>query len=210
MMTSISARAEIFEVPRFTGPEAITDVFEAIYRRRAVRNYSSEAVSRAEIEGLLEAAIMAPSAINAQPWAFVVLEGHEELARYAREGRDLLVNAEGGTADQTHAPGLLQMVSAPDFELFHGAPAVIAIYATDANAVPDCFLAAQNLMLAAWAMGLGTCPVGLARPLFELERVKVELKIPPSWSHALAIAVGHPSGETPPTPRRAALVVTWR
>jgi nitroreductase len=210
MMTSISVPVEIFEVPRFNGPDVITDVFEAIYRRRAVRNYSDEAVSRAEIEGLLEAAIMAPSAINAQPWAFVVLEGHEELARYAREGRDLLANAAGGTGDQTPGPGMLQMVSAPDFELFHGAPAVIVIYATDANAVPDCFLAAQNLMLAAWAMGLGTCPIGLARPLFELERVKVELKIPPSWSHALAIAIGHPSGETPPTPRRAALVVTWR
>jgi nitroreductase len=210
MMTSITSPVEIFEVPRYDGPNVVSDVFEAIYRRRAVRDYSDEAVSRAEIEGLLEAAIMAPSAINAQPWAFVVLEGHEELARYAREGRDLLANAAGGTGDQTRGQGLLQMVSAPDFELFHGAPAVIVIYATDANAVPECFLAAQNLMLAAWAMGLGTCPIGLARPLFELERVKVELKIPPSWSHALAIAIGHPSCEAPPTPRRAALVVTWR
>jgi nitroreductase len=210
MMTALSAPAEILEVPRLAGPGVIADVFEAIYRRRAVRNYSDEAVSRAEIEGLLEAAIMAPSAINAQPWAFVVLQGHAELARYAREGRDLLVNGAGGTGDQTQAPGLLQMVSASDFELFHGAPAVIVIYATNANAVAECFLAAENLMLAAWAIGLGTCPIGLARPLFELERVKVELKIPPSWSHALAIAVGCPSGETPPTPRRAALVVTWR
>jgi nitroreductase len=210
MMTSLSARAEVLEVPRFSGPEVMTDVFEAIYRRRAVRNYSNEPVSRAEIEGVLEAAIMAPSAINAQPWAFVVLQGHEELARYAREGRDLLTNTAGNGTPLTASNELLQMVSAPNFELFHGAPAVIVIYATNANAVAECFLAAQNLMLAAWAMGLGTCPIGLARSLFEQERVKVELKIPPSWSHALAIAVGHSSGETAPTPRRAALVVTWR
>ncbi len=209
MMTSTSVPAEIFEVPRFHGPDVIVDVLEAIYRRRAVRDYTGEALTRAEIEGLLEAAIMAPSAVNAQPWAFVVLQGHEELARYAREGRDLLVTSADANGDQTGAQ-LLQLVSASDFELFHRAPAVILIYATDQNSVPECFLAAQNLMLAAWAMGLGTCPIGLARPLFALERVKVELKIPPSWSHALAIAVGHPSGETPPTPRRAALVVTWR
>ncbi len=208
MMTSLSERADALVVPRFSGPDVVTDVFEAIYRRRAVRDYTNEPVSRDEIEGLLEAAIMAPSAVNAQPWAFVVLQGHEELARYAKEGRDLLVKTAGGSDGPK--TGFLQMVSATDFELFHGAPAVIVIYATDANSVPECFLAAENLMLAAWAMGLGTCPIGLARPLFGLDRVKVELKIPPSWSHALAIAVGHPSSEAPPTPRRAALVVTWR
>lgn len=210
MMTSLSAPAEILEVPRCTKSDAVTQVFDAIYRRRAVRSYSDEPVSRVDIESLLEAAIMAPSATNAQPWAFVVLEGPDELVRYAREGRDLLASMSGDGVTAIEGNGLFQMVSAPGFELFHRAPAVIVIYATNAGAVAECFLAAQNLMLAAWAMGLGTCPVGLARPLFELERVKVELKIPPSWSHALAIAVGHPSGETAPTPRRAALVVTWR
>jgi nitroreductase len=210
MMTSLSAHAEVLEVPRYCGPAESADVFEAIYRRRAVRSYSNEPVTRAEIEGLLEAAIMAPSAINAQPWAFVVLQGREELARYAQEGRDVLASVSGQGNSQSASNGLLEMVSAPDFQLFHGAPAVIVIYATNANAVAECFLAAQNLMLSAWAMRLGTCPIGLARPLFDQERVKVELKIPPSWPHALAIAVGHPSGETAPTPRRAALVVTWR
>jgi nitroreductase len=90
------------------------------------------------------------------------------------------------------------MVSRDDFELFHRAPTVILMYATSTDAVAECFLAAENLMLAAWAMGLGTCPVGLARPLFDNAHVKAELKIPPSWTHALAIAVGHPSGETAP------------
>ncbi len=207
MMTS--APAEILEVPRYTKSDAVTQVFDAIYQRRAVRRYSNEPVSRLQVEGLLEAAIMAPSANNAQPWAFVVLQGPDELTRYAREGRDLLVckSSDGAVIESN---GLFQMVSAPDFELFHGAPAVVVIYATNASAVAECFLAAENLMLAAWAMGLGTCPIGLSRPLFELERVKTELKIPPSWTHALAIAVGHPLGVALSTPRRAALVVTWR
>jgi nitroreductase len=176
-----------------------------------VRTYSDEAVDRAHIEGLLEAAIMAPSALNAQPWAFVVLQGDEELARYAKEGQALLLSALSDDAsDETDVSRFRQMASREDFELFHRAPAVILIYSTSASAVAECFLAAQNLMLAAWAMGLATCPIGLARPLFDQDHVKVELKIPPSWTHALAIAVGHPTGETAPTPRRAALVVTWR
>jgi nitroreductase len=208
MMRSIYEPAEVLEVPRFSGPDVNTSVLEAIYRRRAIRNYSPDAVSRDKIEGLLESAIMAPSAMNAQPWAFVVLQGHEELARYARKGRDLLAESAGADTDSNNE--LLSTVTSPDFELFHRAPAVIVIYATSANAVSECFLAAENLMLAAWAMGLGTCPIGLARPLFDQAPVKVELKIPPSWPHALAIAVGHPIGEPHPTPRRAALVVTWR
>ncbi len=206
----MSEPADVIEVPRFSAPDATAPVFDAIYRRRAVRTFSPEPISRAEIEGVLEAAIMAPSAMNAQPWAFVVLEGHDELERYAREGRDLLVQTATETASATGSDEFLQMVSAPDFELFHQAPAVIVIYATNANAVAECFLAAQNLMLAAWAMGIGTCPIGLAHPLFSQERVKTELKIPPSWPPALAIALGRTSVETAPTPRRSALVVTWR
>jgi nitroreductase len=210
MMRSTSEREDVLEVPRFAVPEAMAPVLDAIYRRRADRAYSPQGVTRTEIEGVLEAAIMAPSAMNAQPWAFVVLEGQRELARYAKEGRDLLVQTAADQPSATEPNEFLQKVSAPDFELFHQAPAVIVIYATNAHAVAECFLAAQNLMLAAWAMGLGTCPIGLAQPLFSQERVKVELKIPPSWTPALAIALGHPSAETTPTPRRAALVVTWR
>ncbi len=210
-MTSVFVHGEVLDVPRFSGPNTDQEVFEAIYRRRAVRSYSDRQVNRSEVEGLLEAAIMAPSALNAQPWAFVVLQGHEELERYAREGRELLLSATpDDEIDEAGTDTLRQVASKENFELFHRAPTLILIFATSTCAVAECFLAAENLMLAAWAMGLATCPIGLARRLFDNERVKAELKIPPSWAHALAIAVGHPAEEAPSTSRRAALVVTWR
>ena len=105
---------------------------------------------------------------------------------------------------------LRQMASLPDFNMFHGARAVIVIYATSADGIPDCFLAAQNLMLAAWSLGLGTCPIGLARPLFNQARVKDELRVPREWVCALPIVLGWPSGETPPTSRRPARIVSWK
>jgi nitroreductase len=101
------------------------------------------------------------------------------------------------------------MVSAPGYALFHGAGTLIVIYATNAGGVPDCFLAAQNLMLGAWELGLGTCPIGLATPLFDRDEVKKELDVPANWRAALPIVVGHPAGVVPPTSRRSA-VVTWR
>jgi nitroreductase len=186
----------------------------AIYQRRAVRTYDDRPVSRQDIQLVLDAAIHAPSAVNCQPWVFVVIQEREVVARYAKEGRQLLLNeppavevVESGLANMDQ---LRQMASGPDFELFHGAPALVVIYATSADEVPDCFLAAQNLMLAAWTLGLGTCPIGLARPLFNRAEVKEELGVSPEWPCALPIAVGWPDGETPPTSRRPAQIIAWK
>jgi nitroreductase len=187
---------------------------KAIYQRRAVRVYDDKPVTRHDVDFLIDAAIHAPSAVNCQPWAFVVIQKREFLDRYAKEGKQLLLNeppvvevVESGLPDIDR---LRQMASGPDFELFHGAPALIVIYATSADGLADCYLAAQNLMLAAWTLGLGTCPIGLARPLFNRVEVKEELGVSPDWPCALPIVVGWPDGETPPTSRRPAQIVTWR
>ena len=188
-------------------------VFKAIYERRAIRVYSSGAVSHSQIGALIDAAIHAPSAVNAQPWGFVVIKDPRLLDRYAKEAKALLL-AEPAPPEVTNSElpdldRLRQMVSAPGYALFHGAGTLIVIYATNAGGVPDCFLAAQNLMLGAWALGLGTCPIGLATPLFNRDEVKKELDVPTDWRAALPIVVGHPAGAVPTSSRRPA-VVTWR
>lgn len=195
-------------------PRNAVGAMKAIYQRRAVRAYTDEPVSREDIELLIDAAIHAPSAVNCQPWAFVVLQDRGTLARFASDGKALLLNeppelevVESGLPDIDR---LRQMASGADFELFHDARAVIVIYATGADGVPDCFLCAENLMLAAWSLGLGTCPIGFARPLFNRALVKDELMVPHEWLCALPIALGWPGGETPPTSRRPAHIVSWR
>jgi len=154
-----------------------------------------------------------PSAVNCQPWAFVVIQERKALARYANEGRQLLLEeppvVEVVESGLPEIDRLRRMASDPDFELFHGAPSLVVIYATSADGVPDCFLAAQNLMLASWTIGLGTCPIGLARPLFNRAEVKKELGVSPEWTCALPIAVGWPVRETQPTSRRPAQIV-WK
>jgi nitroreductase len=187
-------------------------VFRAIYERRAIRVYSGESVSRSQVDALVDAAIHAPSAVNAQPWAFVVVQDDGLLHRYAEEAKALLL-AEPAPPEVTNSglpelDRLRQMVSEPGYALFHGAGTLIVIYATSGAGVPDCFLAAQNLMLAAWALGLGTCPIGLATPLFNREAIKKELGIPSEWTAALPIVVGHPAGKFPPTSRRPAVLTS--
>ena len=215
-MTTTDSNATIPK-PRHPLEASVTEAasaMKAIYQRRAVRTYDDKPVSRDDIQLVLDAAIHAPSAVNCQPWVFVVIQEREVLARYAKEGRQLLLNeppvvevVESGLPDMDR---LRQMASGPDFKLFHDAPALVVIYATSADGVPDCFLAAQNLMLAAWTLGLGTCPIGLARPLFNRAEVKEELGVSPEWPCALPIAVGWPDGETPPTSRRPAQIIAWK
>jgi nitroreductase len=215
-MTATESKATIPKPNR--SPEAsqpdVTSAMRAIYERRAVRAYLDRPVSREDVELVLDAAIHAPSAVNCQPWAFVVIQEREALARYAKEGKQLLLNeppavevVESGLPDIDR---LRQMASGPEFELFHGAPLLVVIYATSTDGVSDCFLAAQNLMLASWTRGLGTCPIGMARPLFNRAEVKAEFEVSPEWPCALPIAIGWPSGETPPTSRRPVQIMAWK
>jgi len=186
---------------------------DAIYGRRAVRAYRDQAVSREDLDTLIESAIQAPSAVNVQPWRFVVVQDAERLDRYAADAKSLLLAEppapEVAAAGLPDLDRLRRMIAEPGYALFHGAPTLVVIYATTAAGVPDCYLAAQNLMLAAWDRGLGTCPIGLAKPLFDRAEVKAELQIPSDWVAALPLVVGHPAGPTPPVLRHPPVVHWW-
>jgi nitroreductase len=88
---------------------------------------------------------------------------------------------------------------------------LIVIYAKPARFEPieDCCMAGQNLLLAAHAMGLGTCPVGFARPWFNEPEIKLELGIPANYTAVLPIVVGWPAGPTIAPPRAAPEIISW-
>jgi nitroreductase len=77
------------------------------------------------------------------------------------------------------------------------------------HAEEDCSLAAQNLMLAAHATGLGTCPMGFARPWLNLARTKRALAIPPDYTVVFPSSSGIQRA-TPPVARREPEIVLWR
>ena len=91
----------------------------------------------------------------------------------------------------------------PDYNLFYEAGTLILICATtkEGFASGDCCMAAQNLMLAAQSMGLGSCPIGLALPWFCHPTGKEELGIPDDYLPVLPIILGYPR-ECPVEPER--------
>jgi nitroreductase len=185
------------------------ELMDAIYERRAVRSYKDHHLDRATVEVLLEAAIQAPSAINAQPWAFAIIQDATLLAEYSRRAKaNVLSSMEPGTPLYEHR----NIFADPSYNAFYNATTLILICAKSGavNAAEDCCLAAENLMLAACSLGFGTCPIGLARPWLSLPETKRDLGISADYEPVMPIIVGYPNGDTPPTPRHKAEILFWK
>jgi len=184
------------------------EFMDVVTARRSVRSYTPTPLDRATIEKLIHAAIQAPSATNTQPWAFGVITGVERLKEYGDRVKAKLLPA----LDQMpELERYRDMITDPKYNVFHGAPALVVIYGKPTSLLPeiDCALAAQNLMLAAAAMNLGTCWIGFAQEFFDPPAVKAELGVPESYKAIAPIIVGHPAGTTPPVPRNTPEVVYW-
>ena len=176
------------------------DLKEAIYNRRAVRNFTTEPVDEAVVRQLIEAAIQAPSAVNQQAWTFSIVRDGALLARISREAKAYMLRSSPVAAASPHFQELL---GNPEFDIFYHAPALIVISAPAEShwAVEDCALAAENMMLAACAAGLGTCWIGFAQSWLGTPEGKAALKLPDSSKPVAPIIVGHPKSPAPAVPR---------
>ncbi len=177
------------------------DVIEAIYTRRAVREFTAEPVDEKSLRELIDAAVQAPSAVNQQPWLFFVVRDQALLARISREAKAHMLRTSPVGLASHHFEELL---SDPKFDIFYHAPALIVIAAVAESpwAVADCALAAENLMLAARAAGLGTCWIGFAQGWLATPEGKVALGLPATHVAVVPIIVGHPRSAPPPVPRK--------
>lgn len=183
------------------------DVLQAIGERRAVRAYTDEVLDRATVERLIHSAVQAPSARDLEPWAFVIFEGRERLRGFSEEAKRVLLRS----PEESGFPKMRAMLSDPAFNIFYGAPVLVVICATSAQsqAAEDCCLAAQNLMLAAHAEGVASCPSGFARPWLSLLETRVALGFPQNWIPVFPIILGR-TREHPASPGRRPPNLMWR
>lgn len=174
----------------------VMDLMEAIYGRRAVRKFTKQPVPRPLLHELVQAAIQAPTAMNAQLWAFAFFQGKRKLQDFSDRAKAHFLAVFPPGRDP-HAMKH-DLMNDPTYNIFYDAGTLVVVYAKPGGqfAHVDCSLAAENLMLAAYGMGLGTCPVGFAQPWFDQTDVKLELEIPTDYTAVLPIAIGYPA-ETP-------------
>ncbi len=191
---------------------------DVIYGRRSVRSYGAQPLEASTVRGLLDAAVQAPTAMREQPWLFVVLQDRWLMKRISDYARELLtLNSTAGPArpgdgEAKRYGEFAARLADPEFNIFYDAPALVVICAkrTDEFAVADCWLAAENLMLAAGALGLGTCCIGAAVLALNTAEVKGVLRIPADVHAVAPIVVGVPAGTVAPAARREPEVISWR
>lgn len=173
---------------------------EAIYTRRAVREFTSEAVDDNTIRALIDAAIQAPSAVNAQPWHFSVVRDKPLLARISKEAKAYMLRTPltGIPPHRIH-----ELLNDPHFDIFYQAPALIVIssIAESQWTIENCSLAAENLMLTACDLALGTCWIGFAQAWLGTADGKAAIGIPANFVPVAPIIVGHPKATPHGIPR---------
>ncbi|MEM3664210.1 MAG: nitroreductase family protein [Candidatus Jordarchaeales archaeon] len=163
------------------------DFFEVVRTRRSVRSYLDEDVSDGEVRRLLEAAILAPSAGNCQPWEFVIVRD--------KKRKEALSNAALGQRFVAEAPVVIVVCANVLRTAAHYGSRGANLYV-----IQDTAAATQNILLAATAMGLATCWVGA----FDERRVWEILELPDEVRPLAIIPVGK-SRRTPAMPPRIPL-----
>ena len=187
-----------------------SSVIDAIYARRSIRSFTSEVVDADLIEELLKAAIQAPCAMHEQPCAFVIIQDTPILKELSRDIKEHFQNqAKNGNSIGAHA---LKIINQDHFEAFYNANTLIVVCSqfssrfTDA----DCWLAAENLMLAAHAKGLGSCVIGFAVDALNTSKWKSRLGIPQNAQAIAPIILGKPTGNPPSVSRNPLTIYSWK
>jgi nitroreductase len=173
-----------------------SQVVETIMTRRSVRQYKPQAVEREKMQTIVECGINAPNAMNKQPWEVRVVDN----ADYINGVTELYKKANPKAAED------------PAFKnMFRNAPTVVFIgHDTESESSPfDCGLLAENMMISAWSMGIGSCCLGSpARFMKTPEAAEYLQKLGFSEGYELlyCIGFGYPDEAPAAKPREAAKV----
>lgn len=203
--------------------------FQAFYNiistRRSVRDYTNEPVSLSDIEEIIDCARYAPSDTNSQTWEFIAITNREKikaiesftwdkLHRLAQQAEDrglvreakLLIKSFGPYATAfANAPVLIVCLATPYTSKFRerifDPISFVEPSVWTEEGLKSSSLACQNLMLAAHAKGLATCPM-TGPVLLAEDKLREYLEIPEDRVVNLVIALGHPAISPKATPRK--------
>lgn len=196
ILTSCNQPAK--ETMTTTASEHKNEVVEAIKNRRSIRSYKPEQIDQTQLDTIIDCGINAPSALNRQSWEVRVIQNADLLKRIndsfveKAKGKELK-----GSAARSQEPG---------FSVFHGAPTLIIVAKDKSNpySAVDCGLLAQNILLSAESMNIGTCTIGNMTSILndpDAKEFLKEINIPDTHEVAFGISIGYKNESPEAKPR---------
>jgi len=184
----------------------MNETLNVIKNRRSIRQFKDKQIAASELQAILECAIYAPNAMNQQKWHFTVIQNKDFLRRMVSITKENMMNS--------GIEFLAKRAGDPNFNPFFNAPTVIFVTADEKArfAQIDSALAAQNILLAAESLNIGSHIMTSSEFLFMSEKGKVlkkEMGIPEGYTHVCAIALGYKEGENPEAPPRNKDVINY-
>ncbi|NLI89442.1 MAG: nitroreductase family protein [Epulopiscium sp.] len=160
-------------------------VLETIFSRRSIRSYEDTPLKDEQINSLLEAALISPSAVNQQPWHITVLTNQDVILEWEREIINYFIDIKDDfTAKRNESRGN---------KIFYNAPAVFVISMEKGKEI-DVGIMAQSIALAAKSMGLDSVILGLPRVSFDPrynDKWNEKLNFPKDYLYGISVAVGY-------------------
>lgn len=165
------------------------DIFEAIEKRRSIRKYKPKPVTNQDLKKILEAGRLAPSGSNRQPWYFIVVR---DMNR--KKALSLAANNQSFIADADTV-----IVALGDPRLASSAKTPYKLSSTRIAHKQDPIIAIEHMILAATALGYGTCWIGA----FNEDEVKKIVEVPENLAVVALFPIGVPDESPPSRPRKA-------
>jgi nitroreductase len=168
----------------------MNDIIDIIKSRRSIRKYNDRPISEEIIDKIIEAAKWAPSGMNEQPWGFIVVRDKALIKELSDRSIPYIKEL------VEHDPKFeryKRRLNVKNFSIFYHAPRVIIIIGKKTAFSPenDCAMAAQNMMLAAWSMEIGSCWIGMMRVLDKDKWFRETFEVPDNYTIIAPIALGY-------------------
>lgn len=185
------------------------EALDAIMTRRSVRMFEKRQIPDEELKKILKAGTYAPSALALQPWAFIVIQDQDMLNRVSDYCKPIMIslmkNAHEGMSD-----GFRALLESPGYSIYYHAPTVIMVVGRTESRFReiDCSLCAGNMMLAAHALGIGSCWIGSTEVAYNNKEIMAGFRIPAGYSPVGTIVFGYPA-EQPGVHDKHPANVTW-
>ncbi|AFH50872.1 Nitroreductase [Ignavibacterium album JCM 16511] len=151
------------------------ETFQAIINRRSIRKYKSLKIESEKISSILKAAMYAPSAMNLQPWHFIVINSKDVINSTVKSVPHAEMIKQSGNAILVCGDSNLEK--------------------NESWLIQNCSAAVQNILLSAYELGLGSCWIAVQGIDEVVKNLKDQFKLPSEIIPIALVAIGYPDEE---------------